>query len=211
MKNNNKNNEEIVLSRRKVLIGAGLAAGAASTLGLAGAALAAPSGDSAARQWDMETDVLCVGSGAAACSAAVTAAARGAKVIVIEKMPMPGGTTGKSGGVTWIPNNKHMQAQGIQDNREDALRYMARYAYPNLYYAEGETHGLPKDVYAQLEGFYDNGSKMVDRLEQIEAIKFRRFRMWDVDTAPPGYGDHLLPVLRKRRPQHPRVHDLRPG
>lgn len=184
-------NDDRLLSRRKVLIGAGLAAGAATTLGLAGRALAAEDRAGQPQHWDMETDVLCVGSGAAACAAAVTAVARKAEVIVIEKMPMAGGTTGKSGGVTWIPNNKYMQQQGIEDTREDALRYMARYAYPNLYYAEGETLGLPKPLFELLEAFYDNGSKMVEWFEELDAVTFRQFRMWDVDTPPPDYGDHL--------------------
>lgn len=179
------------LSRRNLLIGAGLAAGAAS-VGMAGAALAATEATAESEpRWDMETDIVCVGSGAAACSAAVTATSLGAKVIVIEKMPMAGGTTGKSGGVTWIPNNKLMVAQGIRDERIDALRYMARYAYPEMYSAESETLGLPRDVYAMLEAFYDNGSKMVEWMEEIDAVKFRQFRMWAVDTPAPDYGDHL--------------------
>ncbi|MCO6056872.1 FAD-dependent oxidoreductase [Pseudomonas sp. MOB-449] len=184
----NKNNDSL-LSRRKVLIGAGLAAGAGATLGLAGGALAQSA--SAQPHWDMETDIVCVGSGAAACSAAVTATALGAKVILIEKLPMPGGTTGKSGGVTWIPNNPRMVALGIQDKREDALRYMARYAYPELYSADSASLGLPPEVHSMLEAFYDNGSKMVEWMEKIEAVKFRQFKMWAVDTAPPDYGDHL--------------------
>lgn len=190
----NNDNDNLQLSRRRVLMGAGLAAGAGavSALGLSGTLHAAEQGASSAGQnWDMETDILCVGSGAAACSAAVTAVALGSKVILIEKMPMPGGTTGKSGGVTWIANNKLMVAQGIEDKRDDALRYMARYAYPEMYSVDSATLGLPNDVYAMLEAFYDNGSKMVEWMEEIDAVRFRQFKMWDVDTAPPDYGDHL--------------------
>ncbi|SDN82531.1 FAD-dependent oxidoreductase [Pseudomonas jinjuensis] len=178
------------LSRRKVLIGAGIAAGAATTLGLGGSLVAAEKGSSE-QKWDMETDVVVVGTGAAGGSAAVTATALGAKVIVVEKMPMAGGTTGKSGGVTWIPNNKYMVAQGIDDKRDDCLRYIARYAYPEAYDASSATLGLPEPVHAMMAAFYDNGPKMIEWMEQIEAVRFRPFKMWDVNMSPPDYGDHL--------------------
>jgi heterodisulfide reductase subunit A-like polyferredoxin len=75
-------------SRRELL--KGLAAGSATALvaGAAGAATAAKPGP-----WDAEADVLVVGSGVAGTAAALAAAARGAKVIILEKMPFQGGTT----------------------------------------------------------------------------------------------------------------------
>lgn len=180
------NDDGVLLSRRKVLIGAG--AGAVAALTLPGAAAAA---GGKVKRWDREADVVCVGSGAAAGTAAVTAAALGASVIVVEKMPVVGGTTGKSGGVAWIPNHQFIRARGAQDTREDCLRYMARFAYPKNYDANGKTFGLPDDVYQLLAAFYDNGSKMVDWMEQIGALKFGEFRMWNADTAAPDYADHL--------------------
>ena len=45
----------------------------------------------------------------------------GAKVTIIEKTDLVGGTTAVSGGVLWIPNNHHMADAGIQDSRDDAL------------------------------------------------------------------------------------------
>ena len=40
----------------------------------------------------LETDVLVAGAGTAGCIAAIAAARQGASVILIEKLPIPGGT-----------------------------------------------------------------------------------------------------------------------
>ena len=40
----------------------------------------------------LETDVLVAGAGTAGCIAAIAAARQGASVILIEKLPVPGGT-----------------------------------------------------------------------------------------------------------------------
>jgi len=188
-----KNDGNVSLSRRRALMGAGVAAGAAALPGAAAASAAsAVSAVSAKSQrWDMEADVVCVGSGAAACTAGITAAALGARVVMVEKMPMCGGTTNKSGGIVWIPNNRFIAANGKQDKREDCLRYMARYAYPEHYSPESKNLGLTEHAYQMLEAFYDNGAKMVDWMDQIGAFKFREFKLWEIDIAPPDYADHL--------------------
>jgi 3-oxosteroid 1-dehydrogenase len=76
--------------------------------------------------WDEVVDVVVVGSGGAALTAAVLAADGGATVTVLEKAAMVGGTTAVSGGVMWIPNNSHMLDAGIADSRHDALAYLER-------------------------------------------------------------------------------------
>lgn len=50
-------------------------------------------------KWDMEADVVVVGSGFAGLSAALTAKEVGASVIVLEKMPLAGGNSTINGGV----------------------------------------------------------------------------------------------------------------
>jgi len=185
------------LNRRGLLAGAGFAV-AATALSRAAPAAADE------QTWDHETDVVCVGSGAAAGGAAVTAVSQGAKVIVVEKMPLPGGTTAKSGGVTWIANHPVLRARGVDDTKADCLKYLARYAYPQSYTPASPTLGLPDLQYRLLEAFYDNGSRMVEHMEKIEAVKFKEFRLFFVDRPAPDYADHLpenkVPVGRALEP-----------
>ncbi|MEN3258339.1 FAD-dependent oxidoreductase [Sodalis endosymbiont of Spalangia cameroni] len=73
--------------------------------------------DNAAPQADeiQSCDVLVVGSGGAALSAALAAAVAGLKVLIVEKAATVGGTTAMSGGAVWVPANHHALAQGVQD------------------------------------------------------------------------------------------------
>jgi 3-oxosteroid 1-dehydrogenase len=72
--------------------------------------------------WDIATDVVIVGSGGGLCGA-VTAAAAGLEVLVIEKQPLIGGSTAISGGILWLPNNPLMQAEGVSDSFDEAMAY----------------------------------------------------------------------------------------
>ena len=49
-------------------------------------------------QWDMDADVVVVGSGGAGLTAAILAHDNGARVILVERSNMVGGTTAVSGG-----------------------------------------------------------------------------------------------------------------
>ena len=80
------------------------------------------------QQWDEVADVIVVGSGGAALTAALSAADSGADVVVVEKEEVLGGTTGVSGGVLWVPNNDHLAGAGLTDTREDAVSYIRRIA-----------------------------------------------------------------------------------
>lgn len=119
----------------------------------------------------VETDVVVVGSGAAAFSAAITARQLGLKVVMLEKAEQIGGTTKRSGGGFWIPANHHQKAAGIEDKREDAVRYMARYSYPHLYNPEDERLGLPEREYALICAYYDHAAEAVEFLEDHGAFE----------------------------------------
>lgn len=78
--------------------------------------------------WDRVVDVVVVGSGGAALTAATMASDSGAEVLIMEKADMLGGTTAVSGGVAWLPGNHLMEKAGIADSREEALAYLRRVA-----------------------------------------------------------------------------------
>ncbi len=69
-------------------------------------------------------DVLVAGSGAAGLAAAVTAAHRGLKVILIEKDDVLGGTTAWSGGWIWAPCNPVAKRHGIDEEQSEPRRYL---------------------------------------------------------------------------------------
>ncbi|MER7012879.1 3-oxosteroid 1-dehydrogenase [Saccharopolyspora sp. NPDC000359] len=70
-------------------------------------------------------DVVVVGSGAAGMAAALTAALHGLDAVVVEKAAKFGGSTARSGGGVWIPNNHVLAGAGIADTPESARDYLA--------------------------------------------------------------------------------------
>src|SRR5688572_19327494 len=95
MNRSDKQPETPRVSRRDFLKAAG--SGAVMT-GTAAAAVSVSESTAFAQQrWDHEVDVVVVGSGAAAGSAALFAHEAGAQVMVLEKAPTWGGTTARSG------------------------------------------------------------------------------------------------------------------
>lgn len=131
----------------------------------------APRGGTGKRLWDLEADVVVVGTGLASLSGAVTAANAGARVIVLEAGPIAGGTTARSTGGMWIPNNRFMRAAGLADPRDDAIRYMARYSFTDLYDASAEHYGIPAPSLRLIEAMYDNAAPGVELLEKLGAIE----------------------------------------
>lgn len=71
-----------------------------------------------------EYDVVVVGSGAAGMVAALTAAHQGLSTVVVEKAPHYGGSTARSGGGVWIPNNEILKRDGVKDTADAARKYL---------------------------------------------------------------------------------------
>lgn len=108
---------------------------------------------------DESCDVLVVGSGAGGLATAITARKCGLSVIVIEKEPVFGGTTAFSGGVLWIPGNRHGRANNPQDTLAAAKAYL-RAETGNFYQPEA------------VEAFLEAGPQMLDWFERETSVKF---------------------------------------
>jgi 3-oxosteroid 1-dehydrogenase len=104
-------------------------------------------------RWDRVADVVVLGSGAAGLAAATLAHDGGADVVLLEKADLIGGTTGVSGGMPWIPLNRHMADVGVTDSRDEALTYIRRL-----------TLGREPDP-ALVETYVDTAPEMLDYLE----------------------------------------------
>jgi 3-oxosteroid 1-dehydrogenase len=138
---------------------------------MTGALVAARTGRELNAQEAMLTDVVVVGSGAAGLAAAVSAATAGASVIVLEKSTTLGGTTAKSGGVFWVPDNHLMRQAGLADDRELALRYMARVSAPDRYSADAPRLGLTPWEHLTITAYLDRSPLVLAELEDLHALR----------------------------------------
>jgi len=74
---------------------------------------------------DPEFDFVVAGSGAAGMTAALIAARRGLRAVVLEKTEYFGGSAARSGGGVWIPGNAVLRRDGVSDTAEQASQYLA--------------------------------------------------------------------------------------
>jgi 3-oxosteroid 1-dehydrogenase len=101
--------------------------------------------------WDHAVDLLIVGSGAGAMTAALSAHDRGASVLLVEKGDCYGGSSAMSGGALWIPNNCKMAEAGVEDSPEDALEYLT-----------AVTRGTASET--RLRAYVEHAPRMLDHL-----------------------------------------------
>ncbi|RFO97238.1 FAD-binding dehydrogenase [Rhodoferax lacus] len=107
----------------------------------------------------VDCDLLVLGSGAGALSAAVTAAHLGLKVLVVEKDPQYGGTTAWSGGWMWIPRNPLALKGGLAEPIEKPLSYLRH-----------ELGARFDEV--RVLAFLENGPRMVRFFQEHTALQF---------------------------------------
>jgi len=125
-----------------------------------------------------EVDLLVVGTGAGAMTAAIVAAKAGLKVLMVEKSKTYGGASATSGGGLWIPCNHLMPGVGIEDNEADAITYMSTLS--------GKDAPL-----RNVEAFVKNGPLMLRWMEENTEVKYIAMAEYadyyqDVPGARPG-------------------------
>ncbi|MCZ7657255.1 MAG: FAD-dependent oxidoreductase [Xanthobacteraceae bacterium] len=106
-----------------------------------------------------DCDVLVIGSGAAGMSAAVTAAAHGLEVLIVEKEATFGGTTARSGGWLWIPGTSLARAWGFHEEPDLARTYL-RHEAGNSFDAE------------RVDAFLEHGPRAIDFFIARTALRF---------------------------------------
>lgn len=104
-------------------------------------------------------DVLVIGSGAGGLATAITARKHGLSVVVIEKEPVFGGTTAFSGGVLWVPGNRHGKDNNPSDSKAAARAYLR---------AETGNWFDP----AQIDAYLEAGPAMLDWFERETEVRF---------------------------------------
>ncbi len=102
-------------SRRSFLKGSIAGAAAVASTSLVSQAYAQPRAKVPAK-WDEQVDVIVVGSGFAGLAAAIEAKKAGANVIVLEKMPTPGGNSIINGGILTATGCPQQLKHGIKDS-----------------------------------------------------------------------------------------------
>lgn len=122
-------------------------------------------------------DFIVVGSGAGSMCAALKLRSEGKTVLVLEKTDLIGGTTATSGGVMWIPNNRYMLAEGINDSPEDAIAYLDA--------AVGDSDDTPGANAVRRATYVDQAPAMLEFLIK-QGCKFRRVPEWPDYYQVPG-------------------------
>ncbi|HQQ69332.1 MAG TPA: FAD-dependent oxidoreductase [Alicycliphilus sp.] len=108
---------------------------------------------------DTAFDVLVIGSGASGLTTALVAHELGLKVLVVEKAPLFGGTTSRSGGWVWAPGNPLARRYGVQDPLEQARIYIQHEA--------GEHFDA-----ARVDAFLAASGPMVEFMEKHTQVRF---------------------------------------
>lgn len=114
-------------------------------------------------------DFIIVGSGGGSMCAALVARAQGKSVLILEKTGLVGGTTARSGGVLWIPNNPLMKKDGVPDSIEQAMAYL-----DSVVEEEEVTAGTSHE---KRFAYVVEGGRMIDFLLN-QGIKLHRFPYW---------------------------------
>jgi len=129
--------------------------------------------------FDEIVDFIVVGSGGGSMCASLYMLSKGKQVVMLEKSDLVGGTTARSGGVMWIPNNRFLKRDGIEDSYEKALTYLDGLIE--------DSKDTPGSTPVRRQTFLKQAPRMLDFLLD-QGIKLNRFHYWPdyYDERPGG-------------------------
>ncbi|HEX7876778.1 MAG TPA: FAD-dependent oxidoreductase [Sphingobium sp.] len=129
--------------------------------------------------FDENFDFIVVGSGGGSMCSALVMRQAGKSVLILEKTDLVGGTTARSGGVMWIPNNPFMKRDGVEDSFEKATTYLDNVV--------GDHNDTPGATRARRSTYLNEGPAMVDFLLK-QGVKLTRVPYWPdyYDDRPGG-------------------------
>ncbi len=125
---------------------------------------------------DETFDFVIVGSGGGSMCAALYMKSVGKTALILEKTDMFGGTTARSGGAMWIPNNRFMKPAGVEDSFDNAMLYLDNVV--------GDAPDTPGATRERRASYVTEAPRMVDFLVS-QGVKLGRYGYW------PDYYDDL--------------------
>lgn len=156
--------------------------------------------------FDEVFDFVVVGSGGGSMCSGLVMRQQGKSVLILEKTEFVGGTTARSGGVMWIPNNRFMKRDGIDDSLEKAETYLDSVV--------GDPNDAPGTSRERRRRYLDEAPRMVDFLVE-QGIKLTRASYWPdyYDDRPGGSeaGRTVVAELFNVNELGPWKQKLRPG
>jgi 3-oxosteroid 1-dehydrogenase len=136
--------------------------------------------------FDETYDFVVVGSGGGSMCSALFMRSIGKTVLILEKTDLIGGTTARSGGVMWIPNNRFMKQDGVEDSDEKAMTYLD---------AVVDDTDAPGATRERRLTYVQEGPRMIDFLV-AQGIKLRRVGYWpDYYDEAPGSSEQGRTVI----------------
>jgi succinate dehydrogenase/fumarate reductase flavoprotein subunit len=140
--------------------------------------------------WHDTFDVVVLGAGAGGMTAALVATLEGLRTLLIEKTGRIGGTTARSSGTVWIPDNTHEHRIGIDGDPQAAHAYLDALV-------DGRADRSLRAA------FVADGPRMIDYLEARTDVRFQPY------AHSPDYRQELPGALDGGRALEPLAFDGR--
>ena len=141
-------------------------------------------------QWNETFDVVVLGAGAGGMTAALVSSLEGRRTLLLETSEQIGGTTARSSGTVWIPNNPHQRRLDPTDDSEAARTYL------DALVGDRADRSLRN-------AFVDAGPAMIEYLEARTDVRFQAY------PNSPDYRQDLPGAANGGRPLEPLPFDGR--